>query len=45
MLKDAYFNDTLNSDAIKPTNFALLWDLNFVYVILKAARYQAIWRS
>ncbi|XP_055312058.1 esterase B1-like isoform X2 [Sitodiplosis mosellana] len=42
LLKDAYFNDTTNADAIKRGNIALLSDSNFGYGILKAARYQVI---
>ncbi|XP_055325786.1 esterase B1-like [Sitodiplosis mosellana] len=42
LLKDAYFDDTTNADAIKRGNIALLSDSNFGYGILKAARYQVI---
>ncbi|XP_031623525.1 esterase B1-like [Contarinia nasturtii] len=39
-LKNAYFNDTSNIDAIKRGNIALLSDMNFGYNILKAVQYQ-----
>lgn len=42
MLKDAYFKDATDLNAIKRANIGLLSDSNFVYHILKAARYQVI---
>ncbi|XP_055312060.1 uncharacterized protein LOC129574291 [Sitodiplosis mosellana] len=42
LLKDAYFDDTTNADAIKRGNIALLSESNFGYGTLKAARYQVI---
>lgn len=40
LLKEAYFNDTSNINAIKRQNIDLLSDMNFAYGILKAAQYQ-----
>ncbi|XP_055312128.1 esterase B1-like [Sitodiplosis mosellana] len=42
LLKDAYFNDTTNADAIKRGNIGLLSDSNINYGVLKAVRYQVI---